>query len=94
MLHGSPDRHDSTQTSQAIKSDGSLASPEGDERPLQRFGSGDKQYYVPGTANDLLIEASQDTGAAGSFISPAFARTLGLRARPNTERKVTLPDGR
>ncbi|PTB49370.1 hypothetical protein M431DRAFT_272536 [Trichoderma harzianum CBS 226.95] len=50
----------------------------------------DKQYYVAGTVNGMLIEALPDTGADKCFISSKLASRLGLLPVPGTQEKITL----
>ncbi|KAJ4854429.1 gag-polyprotein putative aspartyl protease domain-containing protein [Trichoderma breve] len=58
------------------------------EYPL--VDSADKQYYVAGTVNGMLIEALPDTGADKCFISSELASRLGLLPVPGTQEKITL----
>ncbi|KAJ4241531.1 hypothetical protein NW757_012230 [Fusarium falciforme] len=62
--------------------------------PPRRFSSGLKNYRVKAKVGDHQVDALADTGAQSNFISPQFAKKVGLVPDKSAPRRIQLPGGK
>ncbi|KAF6827859.1 hypothetical protein CPLU01_08878 [Colletotrichum plurivorum] len=59
-----------------------------------KFSSGNVDYVVAGTVNDVPTSATPDNGSDTCILSSSFAAKLGVEPIPGTEKTITLANRR